>query len=126
MTDTLTPQPGDVVRLDGTYSGVKNGALAVIDGTHYGLDLEDGNGPQVLLCFNASAFRGPSSVYAKDQTPYVSCSGGPLPLVPLASLVHVGTTKRRFWRWIDRPRADGGVDYARNVHLWSWTREEPA
>lgn len=125
MTDP-TPQPGDVVRFDGDPDFdvlIKPQARAVIDGSHFELDLDNGRGPYVLICFGASAFRGPSSAYAEDQTPYVSCSGGPAPLVAISELQLVGTTEQVFWRWKDRPRADGGENYTLTVNLWSWGPE---
>lgn len=115
------PQPGDVVRLDGHYDTLVDvGAHGVIDGTHFGIDFDDDRGPMVLVVFHASAFRGPTSKYAADQTAYVSCSGGPAPLVPIAELALVGTVEQRFWRWIDGPRAGGGEDYTLTVPLWAW------
>jgi len=110
------PQPGDVVVLNGEYTGVRNGARAVIDGARVYEDDE------FMVVFGASAFRGPSSKYAPDQTPYVSCSGGPCPPVKVADLKLLGQTEQTFWRWKDLPRADGGEYYVETVNLWEWKR----
>lgn len=107
--------PGDVIRLDGEYWGATVGALAVVDGSHFGIDFDDDKGPQVLVVFEASAFR---------QHGKVSCSGGPCPFIPQADLVYEGATTRTFWRWADEPRAGGGVNYTDEVALWSWTGDK--
>jgi hypothetical protein len=114
MGTPTQPQPGDAVRLDSTtYYGAREGAIAIIDSTHY-----DWEG-RCLIVFAASAFRGKASKYS-DGPEFVSCSGGPCPLVRLADLKPAGMREQRFWRWIDLPRADGGEDYRRTVPLWSW------
>jgi hypothetical protein len=115
MDNPTQPQPGDAVRLDSaTYYGAREGAIAIIDSTHY-----DWEG-RCLIVFAASAFRGPETAYSPDQTESVSCSGGPCPLVRMADLKPAGTREQRFWRWRDMPRANGGVNYRRTVPLWSW------
>lgn len=109
---TLKPVPGDVVRLDGPYMGVAAGARAVIDGGPLTDDVE------VLAVCAPSAFRGASR---RGGAEYVSVSGGPCPLIPVKDLTYEGTTTQRFWRWLDRPRKGGGIDYELTVNLWSWT-----
>ncbi len=110
------PVPGDAVRLDGDYCGAKTGQRAIIDGSHFGMNFDDGKGPVVLATFSASAFRGSSH----GGSEYVSVSGGPCPFIPIAELVHVGTIDQVFWQWKDRPRAGGGTNYLLTVNLWSW------
>lgn len=111
---TITPTPGDVIVLS-PHRSVAWGAgkRAVIDSTHFGMDL--GKGPIVLAVVGASAFR-PTQPPADG--PYVSCSGGPCPFVPLSNLRHVGTTEQSFWHWKDYPRRDGGETYTAVVNLW--------
>lgn len=96
--DLPEPQPGDVAIVD-VYGERKRGVLD--GGNHYGEE-------NAMVVINASAFRGD----------YVSCSGGPCPCVPKASLFYLGTTEQRFWKWKDRPRAGGGEDYTMTVNLW--------
>lgn len=113
-TRPIHPQAGDVVTIDRPYLGLALGTRAVIDGgNHYG-------GGFVMAVVGASAFRGPSSAYASDQTPYVSCSGGPCPCIPESDLVYVGTTEQTFWRWRGLPCAGSGEEYTLTVNLWSW------
>jgi len=103
-----TPQPGDLVRLDGPYWGADIGHLAMINGDT-GWQVE----PQTyMIVFRPSA-------YLDDHG--VSCSGGPCPIVRADQLTLVGTHQASFWRWQDRPRAGGAVYYEHDVNLWSWT-----
>lgn len=122
LADIGEPQPGDVIVLNGRYTGVKSGTRAVIDGSHYRWDFEDGKGPVVLAVFAASAFRGTSHRGQSDDSLYVSCSGGPCPFVPIAELTYAGTTAHIFWRWKDWPRKDGGEHYTHTVNLWIWNK----
>lgn len=127
---TCVPFAGDVVRLapgasyyaagnehDGSNltrehdCGTRRPTRAVIDsGKWYGDDI-------YVMCFAASAFR------PLDGS-YVSCSGGPLPGARADALTYAGETSQRFWRWQDRPRAGGGVDYVATVALWEWNGEK--
>ena len=61
-----------------------------------------------------------SSLYAPDSEPEeCSTSGGPWESVPVADLQFVERiVSDRFWRWADRPRADGGIHYARTASVW--------
>lgn len=111
MTSTklMIPRPGDVVEVinDNYYaSNAKTGRRGVITSSEgwHGAD-------EVMFVFSASAFR---------ERGYVSCSGGPCPVVKASALTYGGTTTQRFWRWIDRPRAGGGEDYDDIVNLWYW------
>lgn len=127
------PQPGDVVTILGSYYDVRKladddpGRRAVIDGSHFGMDLGHERGPVVLAVLRASAFYGPSVSHAdpaNDGPSYVSCSGGPCPFVPLADLQPAGTTERGFWRWKSFPCAGGGLEYRRTVNHWTATLNE--
>lgn len=63
-------------------------------------------------CFHPSAYREGS---------HVSCSGGPLPWMPVDSLTFVGLREMRFWRWHDDSAgASQGGDYWMTVPLWRW------
>lgn len=125
----MIPQPGDVIRLDGDYCGVRTGAKAVIDSHYWTEDLD--NGPIVMAVFGASAYRGGvgfinaiemsmTNDLSKPQPAYVSCSGGPCPFVKIADLTYEGRITQNFWRWKDIPRAGGGEPYTLEVSLWAW------
>lgn len=102
------PMPGDAVRLDGYFCGVKQGAIAILGG-RLGRASDE-----YLATFAASAFRDDVGV---------SCSGGPAPFVGAGDLVPTGETVLcPFWRWLDgRSGAGRGVGYSLEVPLWSWT-----
>ena len=72
--------------------------------------------------YRGRSFLGPSSKYSEDQTEWLTTSGGPFFTVvigeDLIGLRMVGPIKRTFWRWLDHPRADGGIEYERDVTLW--------
>lgn len=109
------PAPGDMIILP-------DGSRAVVDSSHFGIDFDDGEGPQVLAVCAYSVFRGDgSSRYNADG--HVSASGGPCPFVPVNSLRYVGTTEQTFWKWADYPRGGGGVDYTATVNLYE--QEQP-
>lgn len=106
-TTTLIPAPGEAVRDSA-------GRIGIVDSAHHGDDFEDGRGPRALVVFGVyGAFR---------DGDYVSCSGGPGPLVPVAELeVSLETVELAFWRWKDRPRAGGGIEYRLEVPVWRWS-----
>lgn len=122
-TQEVTVQPGDVV-VD------QDGKRAVVDGSYFGTDFEDGKGPVVMTVYSASAFRGRDrslmSLVEDGMTgagkrggETVSCSGGPCPMVPISELTYVGETEQRFWHWKDGiARAHNGVDYTATVAMW--------
>lgn len=114
----MTPQPGDVVT-------TADGKRGIIDGSHFGMDFEDGKGPLALVVLNYSAFYGANSRTATGENrgpEYVSVSGGPCPFVPLAALRLDGPTTVTFWRWVDFPRGGGGENYQRTVNGWTVTQ----
>lgn len=120
-------QPGDVVRIDSDHDSlIKPGSRAVVDGSHFEIDFEDGKGPMVLAVANlygGAAFRGAAhGARDPDQSEHVSASGGPCPFIPIAELVHEGETEQTFWRWKTIPKAGGGENYTVTVQLWSWHR----
>jgi len=111
----MKPKPGDAVlyTADEPYIGVKKGQIAIIDGHWY-------DDKTCLICFAYSAFKGKASKYS-EHGEYVSCSGGPLPLVAHKDLKPTGKKKTiTFWRWKDYPRAGGGEYYQEDVTLWEW------
>ena len=60
---------------------------------------------------------------------HMSTSGGPFATITLslvAPLERVGTQFDTFWRWQDRPRAGGGLEYQQEVTLWklAWLPDE--
>jgi hypothetical protein len=51
----------------------------------------------------------------------MSTSGGPFRTITLsliAPLEPLGTRLDTFWRWLDRPRAAGGIEYQQEVNYW--------
>jgi hypothetical protein len=114
-TTDRQPMPGDVVRLTRDWSICKAGQLAVIEGK-VGEARDD-----FMVNFCYSAFRGPNSIYALDQSEHVSCSGGPVPFLKPTALQPTGETIAfTFWRWKDAPRANGGEKYVLVVPVWEW------
>jgi hypothetical protein len=54
----------------------------------------------------------------------MSTSGGPFKTITLSliePLERLGTQLDTFWHWRDWPRAEGGVDYQREVTVWELT-----
>jgi hypothetical protein len=52
---------------------------------------------------------------------HMSTSGGPFRTITLsrvAPLERLGTRLDTFWRWLDRPRAAGSMEYQQEVTLW--------
>ena len=52
---------------------------------------------------------------------HMSTSGGPFKSIPfedLQGIELIGTEVDRFWCWVDRPRAAGGMDRIVEVRLW--------
>lgn len=99
---TQGPRAGDVVELADGRRGVIDG------GDHYGPGF-------LMVVLGASAHRSPTSGH-------VSVSGGPCPCVPVDTVERSGTVVQRFWRWKDRPRAGGGIEYNARVTLWKVVR----
>lgn len=131
--EVLDPAPGDLVRILGPYYAVRDldddapGRVAVVDGSHWGCDLDDGRGPICLAVLAYSCFWGPAITRtnpADERPPYVSASGGPCPFVPLAEMTRAGRAEGHYWRWRGMPEAGGGVPYTREVNLWTWTYNE--
>lgn len=109
--DTPAPKPGDVV-VD------SEGTRYVIDGSHFGIDFDDGQGPKVLAISNLFGGR------AYRDGDHVSASGGPCPFIPLGELSHDGTTEQLFWRFKDGLRRSGNVEeYVMTVNTFSWSSE---
>jgi len=103
----IKPKAGDLVRIVNSKWESEIGKEGVIDSGTYGYE------DLLMVCLSYSAFR--------DETGRVSCSGGPVPAVPIEELVHKGEFKDVwFWKWRDRPRAGGGVSYQLSVPVWEW------
>ncbi len=70
--------------------------------------------------YRGRSFFGPSS--HRSEIEWLTTSGGPFFSVvigeDLLGLRRIGPIKRTFWRWRDYPRADGGIEYERDVTLW--------
>jgi hypothetical protein len=106
LQEFAIPLPGDAIRLTGTYIGVKAGDIAIISGKVGQVDAE------YFITFFANAFR---------DTEWVDCGGGPALYIPRGNLRYTGETYLgHFWRWKDRPRADGSERYRQLVNLWEW------
>ncbi len=120
-TTTYKPEPGDLVRVVlSEWFGMERGETAQIG--EQDLCVDDAKVPLVPLkgLYGGRAFYGRSTAYAPESEPEVcSTSGGPWESVPVAYLQFVERiVSYRFWRWADRPRADGGEHYARTVSVW--------
>lgn len=110
----LYPMPGDAVRLGPAFSGEywkhERRAVAVLNGL-----LGEREDEYLLTCSaqEGGAFRGPLDV---------SCSGGPSFTVRAEDMTLVGNYLAEFWRWKDKPRADGRERYRLLVPLWQLER----
>lgn len=121
----MHPQAGHAVRITTDWWGGKAGDIGIIDSGKVGEDITDG---YCLVCFRADAFRGPATGYSPPTAPiYVSCSGGPVPLIPVSELQPTeGTTTYTFWKWKDLPRGGGGIRYDLELPVWDWTPPQQA
>jgi hypothetical protein len=113
------PMPGDAVRYVGddsywrtNYDGNDRG-FAIIEG-------EIGTAePEFRANFAYSRFRGGTN--GERTRGYVSCSGGPVPLIKATELEPTDETAEIvFWCWKDLPRGNGGEDYSLSVPVWNW------
>lgn len=113
------PMPGDIVLANSDTCSVPKGRHGIIAG-------EVGkHRPEAVVCFNFSAFRGPSHGDAGPEV--VSPSGGPAPILTLAELKPSGRTKKvTFWKWKDgrMPAAGQGVYYDLTVPVWLWNGDD--
>jgi hypothetical protein len=115
---SVRPSGGDAVRLSAPWRWgmLPAGAIGIIDGI-----TDEECEEYAAITFNYSAFRGRDSKYSKGPE-YCSCSGGPGTVAtPVSELRGTGETYTyTAWRWMDRPRADGGESYQVKVTLWEW------
>jgi len=111
-TTTARPKGGDIIRLTSRWrwGGLDAGAEGVVQGA---TDQEH-NGSSIIF---------QHSTYCDA---YASSSGGPGTVwTPFTNVVATDEFKTvRYWRWKDRPRADGGVYYDRVVRVWLIAGEE--
>ena len=115
------PRPGDLILvLKSEWSCLKDGELLrVCEKPGW---IEEGEAISVAPRHQVNTFWGPHRG-APDgiKLEYMSTSGGPfMQLKPdkLEGLELVEMTTDRFWRWIDWPRSNGGIDRMVEVTLW--------
>ena len=111
-------QPGDVIR-------VRQSAFYTSKGPDELYQVEHCDMRRIGLIRHGDIYRGRSffGPSCKDsEVERLDTSGGPFFTVvigeDLIGLRMVGPIKRTFWRWLDYPRHDGGIEYERDVTLW--------
>jgi hypothetical protein len=114
--DGRVPMPGDAVRLMGKYIGETDGSIAIIEGRIGQAEAK------YRICFRANAFRGRSSPHTCGHE-FVSCSGGPLPVVASTDLKPTDeTVSVTCWRWGEKgPGAHCGHYFKLDVPVWEWS-----
>jgi len=99
------PLPGDLVMMRNSDDClVKDRSLGVIEGTVGQYEEE------YLVCFNDSTF---------NDGKIVNASGGPAYYIDSSRLKpSPRIVNKRFWKWKDYPRADGGESYFKSCKVW--------
>ncbi|MGB8216284.1 MAG: hypothetical protein WCE94_03190 [Candidatus Methanoperedens sp.] len=99
------PMPGDLAKISNSHDClINNRSYGVIEG------IIGSKKDEYLVCFNAY------STYRDDT---VSASGGPAYMINASDLMESAeSVEWTFWKWKDRPRADGGVPYRTNCRVW--------
>ena len=118
----LRPMPGDFVApgpdFTGDYWDYPRRAGGIVNGW-VGHEADE-----YLVIFgaeSAGAFRGPShSSLGPRAAVSVDCSGGPAVRIPARELKPGPNRYAHFWRWLDRPRADGHSPFRLLVPGWVW------
>ena len=115
------PQPGDLILVE------RSGWYALQDGELLRVCECDGwatPGRDIYVAprNQVRTFWGPNFGEPDGIKPIcMSTSGGPFKTITLAiisPLERLRTQLDMFWRWQDRPRAGGGVEYQREVTVW--------
>jgi hypothetical protein len=115
------PQPGDLILVE------RSGWYALQDGELLRICEDPGwatAGRDIFVAprKQVRTFWGPNYGEPDGIKPiYMSTSGGPFKTITLsriAPLERWRTQLDMFWRWRDRPRAGGGLEYQRAVTVW--------
>jgi hypothetical protein len=115
------PQPGDLILVERSewYALQDGGLLRVCEWEPW---TTKGRDIYVAPRHQVRTFWGPNSGAPDGLKPiYMSTSGGPfrtITLSQIAPLEPLGTRLDTFWRWLDRPRAAGGIEYQQEVNYW--------
>ncbi|MBX3439813.1 MAG: hypothetical protein KF861_20150 [Planctomycetaceae bacterium] len=119
---TQFPQPGDLILVEKSeWYALKDGQrLRVCEVPGW---ITEGEAIYVAPRDRVRSFWGPAFGPPDDaDAGAMSTSGGPFKTVPveeLAGLQAIGRELDWFWHWRDWPRAGGGVDYQKEVTVWS-------
>lgn len=118
--EVSSPQPGDLILVErsGWYALKDGEMLRVCEWPGWVIR---GRDIYVAPRNSVRTFWGPDFGAPDGKKPiHMSTSGGPFKTLTLSivALVPVGTQFDNFWRWQDRPRAAGGVEYRREVTMW--------
>jgi len=118
---SATPLPGDLILIEQSqwYALQSGELLRVCEWTGWttrGRDIYVAPRKQVRT------FWGPDYGAPDGRKPiHMSTSGGPFKTITLsqvAPMERMGTQLDTFWRWLDRPRAAGGLEYQQEVTVW--------
>jgi hypothetical protein len=115
------PIPGDLIIVDKSawYGLSDGGKLRVCEGGGW---FEEGAKIRTAPRAQVNTFWGPDHGPPDGIKPeHMSTSGGPFKSIPLEELEGIeliGTEVDRFWCWVDRPRAAGGMDRMVEINLW--------
>jgi hypothetical protein len=116
-----SPQPGDLILVElSEWYALPDGALLRV--CEWAGWVTPGHDIYVAPRSQVRTFWGPD-YGAPDgrKRMRMSTSGGPFRTITLsrvAPLERLGTRLDTFWRWLDRPRAGGGLEYQQEVTLW--------
>ncbi len=115
------PQPGDLILVERSeWYALRDGELLrVCENAGW---VTPGRDIFVAPRHQVRTFWGPDYGPPDGLKPiHMSTSGGPFKSITLsliAPLERIGTRVDSFWRWQDRPRAAGGVEYEQEVTVW--------
>ena len=128
-SETSGPQPGDLILVErSAWYALRDGELLRVcecDGwATPGRDIYVAPRHQVRTFWGPN-FGEPDGI----QPVYMSTSGGPFKTITLSLMAPLERLRSQldlFWRWRDRPRAGGGVEYQQEVTLWklAWLPDE--
>ena len=114
---STVPQPGDLILVERSeWYALRNGErLRVCENAGW---VTPGRDIFVAPRHQVRTFWGPPD----GQKPiHMSTSGGPFKSITLSLIAPLERSGRQldvFWRWMDRPRAGGGVEYQQEVTVW--------
>ena len=115
------PSPGDLIIVDKCewYGLTDGGKLRVCEKGGW---IDEGTGILTAPRSRVNTFWGPDHGRPDGIKPeHMSTSGGPFKTIlvgDLEGIELIGTEVDRFWCWLDRPRAAGGMDRMVEVSLW--------